>query len=411
MKKIRDINQGLSTKNKVLVDMMLNIIAVAIPVAVLQLIVYPFTATVIGDEKYGLMITIYSVWVAVSNTIGNALNNVKLLNNNEYIARNEHGDFIILFRRWNLVNVIIVIIITSIYSHSFNLFNILISGIIAIFFTAKSYLEVGFRIKLNYLGIVISNALQSLGYIIGCFITYKTSIWQSIFIFGYLFSVLFCIFKTKLFKESSSKTALFSKVQKETRELTLATVAGSMMNYADKLVLYPLMGPSVVSVYYTATILGKIVGMLTGPINSVILSYISRWDESKKNVLNKLLITGFPLSIVGYIFALVVAKPIIGALYPQWIDEVTKIMPYTTATIMLLVLISMINPFVLKYCGTKVQIIINGVGVCVYFIAAIILWKVFGLKGFCIGTVIGAVTKLSIMLIFYYKKLNKNKLR
>lgn len=43
--------------------MCLNIIAVTIPVAVLQLIVYPITAKSIGGDSYGLMITIYSVWI------------------------------------------------------------------------------------------------------------------------------------------------------------------------------------------------------------------------------------------------------------------------------------------------------------------------------------------------------------
>ena len=82
----------------------------------------------------------------------------------------------------------------------------------------------------------------------------------------------FVLFKTRLLKEPFVKTGLFSKVNGDVNRLVIATIISNMMNYADKLVLYPIIGGYAVSVYYTATILGKIIGMLTGPINSVILA-------------------------------------------------------------------------------------------------------------------------------------------
>ena len=198
------------------------------------------------------------------------------------------------------------------------------------------------------------------------------------------------------------KTELFTRVNNDTNKLVIASVIGNMMNYADKLILYPIMGGYAVSIYYTATILGKIIGMLTGPINSVVLSYISRWDSDKKNILNKILIIGTALCIIGYIITLVIAKPIIGLLFKQWVDEVMCYIPITTINVLLLTLISIISPFVLKFCDMKWQIIINCLSVAVYFVAALVLWKLFGLTGFCIGTVIGTVTKLVIMLFVYY---------
>ena len=98
----------MSNKKKIVVDMCLNIIAVTIPVAVLQLIVYPITAKSIGGDSYGLMITIYSVWIMISNSLGNVLNNIRLLYENAYLKQNIKGNFNILLGRWGLINSIII---------------------------------------------------------------------------------------------------------------------------------------------------------------------------------------------------------------------------------------------------------------------------------------------------------------
>lgn len=392
----------MSNKKKIVVDMCLNIIAVTIPVAVLQLIVYPITAKSIGGDSYGLMITIYSVWIMISNSLGNVLNNIRLLYENAYLKQNIKGDFNILLGRWGLINSITICGIIIFYCKGLYAEHIILGIIISLLIITKDYTEVGFRLNLNYKAIVVNNALQGIGFLIGTYITMKTGIWEFIFLIGYLLGCAFCVIKTRLLKEPFVKTGLFSKVNGDVNRLVIATIISNMMNYADKLVLYPIIGGYAVSVYYTATILGKIIGMLTGPINSVILSYISKWQGNKKRILNKVLIIGFLLCLVGYVITLIVAKPIIGLLFPQWVEEVMHYIPVTTINVLLLALISIVSPFVLKFCKMEWQIVINCVSVIVYFSGALLLWKFFGLMGFCFGAMIGTIAKLIIMLVVYY---------
>ena len=144
---------------------------------------------------------------------------------------------------------------------------------------------------------------------------------------GYILSCVFCEIKTKLLKEPIRKTSIFCEVRKDAYSLVFAAVINNLINYADKLVLYPLMGGTAVSIYYTATILGKITGMLTGPINSVILSYITRWDKTKANVFSKVLMIGTIVIVIGYGCTLFISRPIINLLFPQWVDEVMEIIP------------------------------------------------------------------------------------
>lgn len=398
-----EANELSSGKKKVIFDMLLNIVAAALPVAMLQLIIYPKVAKNLGGDEYGLMLTIYSIWIMISNSLGNVLNNIKLLRYPQYQEIGEDGDISLLLYHWLVAGSAIVFVVICLYYGNFTFLHGLLGCIVGALMFLKAYLEVGFRIKLNYQYILINNALMSVGFLGGYLLFRITGIWEFIFLVGYLLSCTFCEIKTKLLRERPKKTSIFSEVCKDSYSLVIAAVINNLINYADKLVLYPLMGGTAVSIYYTATILGKITGMLTGPINSVILSYITRWDKSRANVFSKVLLIGTAVIIAGYGCTMLISRPVINLLFPQWIDEVMEIMPLTTITIMLTLLSSFLQPFVMKYCKMQWQIGISAIGSGCYFICALILWKIMGLNGFCIGTIIGCVVKLTIMVIVYRK--------
>lgn len=387
---------------KIIIDMGLNIIAAAVPVAMLQLVVYPNIARQIGGEEYGLMLTVYSIWIMISNSLGVVLNNIKLLRFPEYQKIEDEGDVALLLRRWLSASSVIVFAIIWIYCGSFSATHIILGTFVAAFILLKAYLEVGFRIKLDYVAILCNNIILALGFLIGYLMFSLSGVWEFVFLIGYASSAVFCIIKTGLLKEPAKKTNIYNNVRKDAYSLVLAAVITNTINYADKLVLYPLMGGTAVSIYYTATILGKITGMLTGPINSVILSYITHWDNSRARVFSKILALGIGLSVLGYLITLAISRPVINLLFPQWLEQVMEIIPLTTATIMLTILASFLQPFVLRYCKMQWQIGISAIGSAIYFISALILWSVLGLKGFCIGTIIGGISKLAVMVAVYF---------
>lgn len=404
---MRTIIEPFKTRSKkIFFDMCLNIIAVALPIAMLQLIIYPKVAKIVGGDQYGLMLTIYSIWIMISNSLGNVLNNIKLLRFPEYQKLGEEGDLMILLRKWIVGSAIVVFFAIWFYCGSFSLIHLVLGTVISICILLKAYLEVGFRIKLNYFSILCNNALLCTGFFLGFYFFRITGLWEFIFLTGYSFSFVFCVVKTGLLKEPFNKTSLYKDVRNDAYSLVLATVITNLINYADKLVLYPLMGGTAVSIYYTATILGKITGMLTGPINSVVLSYITRWDKSKTGVFYIVLAVGLGVVTVGYFITLLIARPVINLLFPQWVEEVMEIIPLTTVTVMLTVLTSLLQPFVLKYCRIQWQIGISAIGSITYFSLALLLWSLYGLKGFCVGTIIGVITKLLLILLVYYRSVH-----
>ena len=384
-------------------DILLNIAAAGLPIVMLQLVIYPLTAKTINSDEYGLMITIYSIWIMVSDSLGNTLNNIRLLYDNQYRQKEISGDFLVIFRRWVSLGSAGVFFIIWFYCGGFNAIHILLGMIVSALVFSKSYFEVGFRLKLNYKAIVINNALLSIGYFVGFVIFKLTNIWEFIFLVGFASSALFCLKKTSLHKEAFDKTELYNDVVSDSYKLIISNVINKLTGYADKLVLYPLMGGTAVSIYYTATILGKITGMLVGPVNSVILSYIAKWKSKNDKILIVATLCLMALCMVGYVLTIILGRPIIGILFPQWVDEVMKYIPITTITVMINIITSSLNPFVMKFCKMNWQIIINAGSAIVYFGSAILLWNLYGLMGFCIGTILGAISKLLISLLAYFR--------
>ena len=215
------------TRWKIIFDMCLNISASGAPIAVLQLIIYPYLASHISSEEYGLMITLYSLWIVISNSLGNVLNNIRLLRNTEYEKEGLKGDFPFLLRDFMIINFIVIFIGTVFYIKKFNIIYIVFSLIISMLILLKAYCEVGFRIKLDYISILINGILQCFGFVFGLIFFYFTRVWQFIFLFGFLLNTIFTILKTGMLKESFVRTRIYKNVSKDAGIYTLATFSGN----------------------------------------------------------------------------------------------------------------------------------------------------------------------------------------
>src|SRR5699024_655563 len=117
---IRDRNvTGVQTCALPMYDILLNIIAVMLPISILQFISLQYIGKVLGSETNGEIVFIISVFTFISFPIGNVLNNVRLLNNEQYEKREITGDFNLLV----LYSIIIGIIMFVAYSTQNNFLN------------------------------------------------------------------------------------------------------------------------------------------------------------------------------------------------------------------------------------------------------------------------------------------------
>ena len=387
-------------KIKIVYDMCLNICASALPIILLQLFVLPGTAERLGDEQYGLMVTLVSLNSMISLALGNVLNNVRLLRQSEYESNGLSGDFNLVLGITMIINSIVIIIVTAIYTR-FSFSQIFFTTTASGFMLLKNYICVWFRIELNYKKVLIDSLIMLVGYIAGYILSIVTGVWQSIYIVGYLLGCIYILSQHNMLAEPWKRTQVFPIRIKDCAELSVATIIGSALSYVDKLLLYPLLGGAAVSVYYSATIIGKICSMLVSPISSVMLSYLAKVKTFKKKLFFGMLAFVTAIAAIAYLLCMVVSKPMLLWLYPGWAMQSLEIIKITTATAMLSLLVSVVNPVVLRFCRLNRQIMINTVSLVVYVVFCLALLQNMGLKGFALGVLFSTTIKLLLIIIIF----------
>lgn len=390
-------------KKKVIFDMLLNIVATSIPTFVLQLMILPSLSNYMDSDKYGLLVTILAALNVIPSTVGNVLNNIRLLYEEEYQKINIKGDFQLLLLISEFINVMMMIGLSIYYLGAGNFVESVLLVCVAALWLGREYHIVTFRLKLDYIAILMNNIWLVLGYFVG-YIFYRIgSYWEIIYLFGFIFSYIHLSKKSTIMAEPLVRTQFFPQVTKDSIYLLMSNILARAINYADKILLYPLLGGSMVSIYYAATVFGKVVSLAITPINSVALSYLAKIEKKPDSLFKWTYMMGSIVCVLGYTAAIALSRPILEVIYPKFVDDAMHYIFVTTASIVVSVLTSMLTPFVLKYFDVKWQICINGITVGVYIFVSIILLHYWGLMGFCIGAFIANISKLLITTGIYIK--------
>lgn len=388
-------------KKKFVIDSLLNIIATSIPLLILQLVTLPVVGAILGGDQYGLVVTLISLFTLLSLPFGNVLNNIRLLSDNEYKQKDITGDFNALLAGSIIISSFMMILGTVYYQGAFSLVSIILMVTISCLNLLREYLLVSFRLKLNYKGILINNIILGIGYLTGTLVFYLTGYWQLIFIFGSGLSLFYIIRNSNLLKETFTLTNLFKKTRYKSLILFISSFFKTMLSYADKLLLFPLLGPTAVSIYYTATILGKIISMMITPINGVILSYLTRMEKMRSNNFIYIIVIIGVVGVIGYFTTILISHPLLYFLYPNWAAESMELIYITTASAIIGVMSSLLQPFNLRFNNINWQLLISGANVVVYIISVFMFYNLYGLIGFCIGILVANVFKLGLMISIF----------
>jgi len=390
----------MNSKKKILKNLIYNIAATAIPIVALQLLLLPLISKHIDDDSYGLAVTIIALMNICPGVLGVALNNIRLIDYKE--GGQNSGNFQRILLELCIINVFIVTLVSIYYEKTIDTGTIL-TVFLSLLWVIREYYIVQFQEKLQYSNILVNNILMTIGYLAGYGLFVLIGNWQLVYIVGYLIGMLHIIIKGDIWKETPVKTREIGHFRKETYWLSLSAILIRVTTYADRLLLYPILGGRLVSVYYAATVIAKLVSMAINPISSVLLAYMSKMQKRPKKALNIVLLLTAVVCIVGYAFILLVSRMVLSILYAEYLEEALPLVPYTTLAMVIYVMISVLNPLILKFFDMKWQLILNGSNAIVYVMFSLIGLKMYGIVGFCIGIVIVNAIKLATMLLLYYK--------
>lgn len=386
-----------------------NYIGTIIPILTLQLFVLPKVNAALSDESYGLIITLISLVTMIADAAGNSLNNVRLISDVEYTEKGYSGDFNYILAVITTPTVIAIMVLSVVLMNGALTSELIGVFVMSLLFSTVCYYKAGFLIHLDYFNLMVGNLLQAVGYVVGYYLFTQTSYWCWIYIVGYGANLVYILLKTDLLKEGCKRTPLFKSTSKKEAVLFFVSLLGGSVAYFDKLMLYPMLGGSYVTIYYVANLFGKMITTAMNPLSSFILSFFSRKRTLKRKTVKSMLLVSIISGILGYLICLVLSRPILEWLYPNVASESMKYISITLLTAVIDMQYYVLSPIIIRFYKITWQLIIYGVNIVVYVTLSLIMLSLWGIMGFCIGVCIAAGIKFLMVLIIYLKsKTNAN---
>lgn len=375
-------------------DFILNALSSGLPLLILQLHILPQIGKQLGVSAYGVVVTLISVISLIGSSLGNSLNNTRLIMDKTYREKSISGDFIFL----TLVSSCFAAIISYIallalrvnQTSSFAVFFIFIIVLTIV----HDYALVQYRLSLNFTRLLINSVMLTLGYLVGYWLFTSSGIWLYTYFIGLVFSLIYLKFSGNLLSEPLRRTPLIKKTTTTFIQLATASLLMQSINYLDRLLLFPLLGSESVSIYYAATVVSKIILMVIAPLSGVILSYIVRIDHFSRKQIGKMIFFASIAGVLGYVFTVLVSRPVLFYLYPEWAELSLNILSYATIGAMISAVTMMLNPIVVRFIKTKWQVIIGATNLVVFIVAGYFLSNHYGLIGFAWSVIITNAIKL-----------------
>lgn len=386
-------------KLKIFFDMAINLLGTGVGLAVLNLLIYPNMAKSIGTGMYGQMQSFMAIVYIVCGTLGTSLCSTRLILNYDYEHKKLKGDFnyILLV---SLLACVVIVLLALFKAGEKNLLNFLLVSFIGILNCLSNYFIVGLRLHINYGAIFISKILGCLGYFAGFFFFKFTEKWHFVFICASIFELFYYMLNTNLANEPFIKTIMFRKTIKTYTNLNISAFLNKSLSYIDKILLYPLLGGQAVTIYYVASIFGKIVIMTIEPITNVILSYLAKEKNVSKKVWKKYIVISLSSCIVMFFLCNIISAPVIKYLYPQWYILAVTYVPICTFCLIVSAFINLINPLTLKTFEVSKQIFINGAGTVIYCMIFFLFYETYGILGCCYALIASHSIRLLLITMF-----------
>lgn len=388
-------------------DIVLNMIGFGIYIVSQQILLLPLLAKMVNNDIYSSFVLYISILNVVCNVTGGELGNVRLVRDSEYKEKNIIGDFTRILVILSPIIALIVLPIFILYM-KYSLIGSILLTLTILMANVRLYSTCFYRLEKNFNKVIIQNVFYLIGIIMSLVVFYfYKNIYLLLFI-PELISIFYAIRNSDLLKMKMKKTIEMMNTVKKSFQLGIVSLLTNLMDYFDKFLIYPMFGPTSVAVYYAVNSMSKIANLITNPMSSVILSWVSNTKEesSKNKILKATLIANIPVLLLTTIITAPLTYMAIKILYSQFLkDAIVLIVPIALTTAFSIAA-TLIKSVLLKYSNTNKLVGIYCVYFIIFIIFSYILSKSNGLFGFTIANLISRILLwgLFIILLIISKK-------
>lgn len=383
-------------------DLMWSISAMVVLNATIQFVLYPSLHAVMSDQIFGNMLTLLSVISIIASSFGSAANYSRMLASTKNKAYS--SDYLnFLFLTGFLCIPVLFIVLNTL--EDFSIRTAVLYSLLMFVSLLRYYCDVEYRLHLDYRKYFLFYASVACGYIVGLFIFRSAEQWYNILIIGEVGAILFAATTSPLFKDYSiSKSEVCQVNRAGWIQLSLSNLISAGVLNADRIIIRYLIDGEAVTMFYVATLLGKVISMISTPLNGVIIGYITKYREhiNKKTILLAGMICLIAVPFLGIICVLG-TEIIIPFLYPGVLDNNFVFVFLACLGQVLYFISNTLMVFIMKIYGEKIALWISiGYGAA-FFAVAIPMTMSLGLFGMASAILIVNAIKMGVILYLAYR--------
>jgi len=386
-------------------NLSLNVLALVIMNVVIQFAVYPYLNQVLGEDKFGLVLYLMSIIAIFAGSFGGAVNNVRLVTKPKYESKNgDYNSILLLFCGLSCVVALIVLAILN----QLTILNGLFFCLLMVLTLLRYYSDVAFRITLNFKLYFVFYILMSIGYLVGIIFFRFSQIWYVALIVGELLAILFAVWKGSIYDTPFQYSENRKRLWQDIWIVAASYLISNFFLNLDRLVLLNVIGGDAVTTFYTASVLGKTLSLLVGPLTGVLISYLAHYEGalSKKTYTKAVLLT-ILLSFAAFAACVLVSPWLIQWLYPDVYVQAYGLIGVGTLGQVVFFASSLLLAIILRFCKVRYQFVIQAIYGAVYVAAAIPATLYAGVYGFAYATLGANLLRLVLIMIIGYTDLKK----
>ena len=368
---------------------------------ILQLIVYPLLNKQVGEEELGGLLYIMGIVGIVCPSVGQALNTSRLVVRRDHTVSN--GDY----------NLLILICggITSIVSLILCRGSMTGMGMTACVFvllmvtTFRYYGDVEYRLNLNYRRYFIYYALISAGYLAGFGLFKLTGNWIVIFFLGEAAAFLFLLLTGSVYRNFLKRSSAFSVAAQRGIFLMISYFVTNTTLNIDRIVLKHIMGNEAVTEFYVVSLVGKTMVLLVAPINTIIISYLTKSKKLlTRNEFLKLTLAGGAVTAIFFGLCQIGTPLFVWLFYRNLYATVQPFMTIANLAQVLGLYSAYLFILVLTFTTEKWQMILQALHFGVLAVSSVLATQHYGMMGFSLALLGSNLFRVAAVILFGTRK-------
>lgn len=396
-------------KSKAIVgDLIYSVAGLICMNGVLQLFLYPFLEKRMGTEAFGNVITLLAVISVLATTFGSGANYARMVAGTKEHGKN--GDFNLFLLVASALSGVIAAALVPVIAGRQSAFYLAGMVLLTVLSILRYYGDVEYRLHVNFRGFFVYYLLISLGYAAGTLLFPVTGSWILAVLPGELACLVLVTVRGGIFRGPGilSPSPYFAENLRSILLLSGTNLINALVLHSDKLLLRMTVSADAVTVFYVATLVGKIVALLTTPLNGVIIGYLSRY---KGRFTARFFSAALAVAAAGCLVftgaCLLVSHLFVRVMYPTVYETAKSFFLAANAGQILYFISGSLMVVVLRFTDEKYQLMINTAYAVLFALIVIPSVSFYGLWGITFGLLAVNVLRFALVTAVGYRGCRK----